>query len=175
MGHFTIFNHTDCQDDSCQKLWKVVKICRSCGQNTIGLFFWTRCRMEVTTECNMVACCKKDSLPSCYTTVTNVAGNVFHNTLASFISNTPLAYRAYDPWSIFKYNTSMNITRNNQQSINIKKTKKTKKQLVVSNKQIHFAPLNTLNVNADITKLLQLLPDQNMWKIWKIIVNSDTF
>jgi len=32
-------SHTDCQDDSCQKLWKVVKICRSHGQNTTCLFF----------------------------------------------------------------------------------------------------------------------------------------
>ena len=24
IGHFTIFSHTDCQDDSCQKLYKVV-------------------------------------------------------------------------------------------------------------------------------------------------------
>jgi len=30
------------------------------------------------------------------------------------------------------------------------------KQLVVSYTQIHFAPLNTLNVNAEITELLQL-------------------
>ena len=33
------FSHTDCQDAARQKLWKVVKICRSYGQNTIGPFF----------------------------------------------------------------------------------------------------------------------------------------
>ena len=32
-------SHTDCQDASCQKMWKVVKICRSYGQNTIGTYF----------------------------------------------------------------------------------------------------------------------------------------
>jgi len=24
MGHFTIFTHTDCQDNLCQKLWKYI-------------------------------------------------------------------------------------------------------------------------------------------------------
>ena len=33
------FSHMDCQDDSCQKLLKVVWICQSYGQNTVGPFF----------------------------------------------------------------------------------------------------------------------------------------
>ena len=33
------FSHKDCKDDSCQKLWKVVYICRSYDQNTVGPFF----------------------------------------------------------------------------------------------------------------------------------------
>jgi len=38
------FSHPECQDDSCQKLWKVALICQSYGQNTIGPVFRTRCR-----------------------------------------------------------------------------------------------------------------------------------
>jgi len=71
-----------------------------------------------------------------------------------------------------KYNISMNITRKTN-----KHWENKKKQLVVSYKQIHSAPLNTINVNAvaDITKLLQLLPDQNTWKkSLKNIVSSGT-
>jgi len=38
MGHLQFFTHTDCQDDSCQKLSKVLKICQSYGQNTVCPF-----------------------------------------------------------------------------------------------------------------------------------------
>ena len=42
------FSHTDCQDDLCYKLWKVVYIRQSYGQNTVGPFFQTRCKLRLT-------------------------------------------------------------------------------------------------------------------------------
>ena len=42
------FNHTICQDDSCQKLWKVVWICQSYSQNTVSPFSRTWCMYKNT-------------------------------------------------------------------------------------------------------------------------------
>jgi len=51
------FSHTDCQDDSRQKLWKVVQICQSYGQNIVGPFFRTRCSIISKPVCCRCRCC----------------------------------------------------------------------------------------------------------------------
>jgi len=48
MGLFTIFSHPECQDDSCQKLWKLPKFVKVTATILSVLFFRTRCTMSST-------------------------------------------------------------------------------------------------------------------------------